>query len=110
MGMEKGARRKPVKPAATRKPTSSTAQQVRFRCIAPAANTVTLAGDFNDWDIQANPLRKDEQGVWKTTLRLQPGIYQYKFVIDGAEWTEDPQNPNRVPSPHGTFNSVCEVV
>jgi hypothetical protein len=30
------------------------------------------------------------------------------FVVDG-DWREDPLNPNRVPNPHGGFNSVCDV-
>lgn len=110
MGREKGGRKKSIRPDAPKIPALPRAKAVSFQLTAPEAKTVTVAGEFNKWDMYANPLRRDRQGVWKTTLRLQPGTYQYKFVIDGAEWTEDPQNPNRVPSPHGTFNSVCEVV
>ena len=73
------------------------------------ANTVAVAGDFNNWDAQVHPLKKGKDGTWKVTLRLKPGTYEYMFFVDG-EWREDPQNPNRVPNPHGGFNSVCEVV
>jgi hypothetical protein len=48
--------------------------------------------------------------VWQVTVRLSPGIHEYKFVVDGAEWREDASNPNRVPNAYGTFNSVCEVL
>jgi hypothetical protein len=54
-------------------------------------------------------LRRRKDGVWWAVLRLSPGVYQYKFVVDGARWEEDPGNPKQVTNEHGTHNSVCEV-
>ncbi|WP_019948009.1 alpha amylase C-terminal domain-containing protein [Hymenobacter aerophilus] len=39
-----------------------------FREWAPAAQGLSLIGDFNDWNRQANPLTKGEGGVWETFL------------------------------------------
>ncbi len=110
MGTKRSTRKEPTKGVGAKAPATLKAKAVPFRFTAPEVHSVSVAGDFNDWDIQADPLKKDRRGLWQTTLRLRPGIYEYKFVIDGAEWREDPQNPNRVPGPHGTFNSVCEVM
>jgi 1,4-alpha-glucan branching enzyme len=102
--MEKGAKKRTTRSAKPR------AKACSFQLTAPEADTIAIAGDFNSWDTQANPLKKDKAGVWKVTLRLQPGSYQYKFVVNGAEWREDPANPDKVLSSLGTFNSVCEVL
>ncbi len=28
--------------------------------------------------------------LWKASVRLDPGMYEYKFVINGERWEEDP--------------------
>ena len=109
MRSEKGGRKKSIRPDAPKIPALPRAKAVSFQLSAPEAKTVTVAGEFNKWDMDANPLRRDRQGVWKTTLRLQPGTYQYKFVIDGEEWRADPLNPHTTPDSHGAFNSVRDV-
>jgi hypothetical protein len=42
-------------------------------------------------------------------MRLAPGSYQYKFVVNGERWEEDPLNLHRVMNEHGTYNSVRKV-
>jgi 1,4-alpha-glucan branching enzyme len=74
------------------------------------ATSVALVGDFNGWDPNARQLRKKKSGGWWVTIRLAPGVYQYKFVINGIEWREDPENPRRELNNYGTLNSICEVV
>jgi peroxiredoxin len=68
---------------------------------------VFLAGTFNDWKSDAHKMDgPDQEGCFRTTLRLKPGQYEYKFVLNGADWTHDPENPNRT----GPFtNSVFRV-
>ncbi|HUK84068.1 MAG TPA: glycogen-binding domain-containing protein [Verrucomicrobiae bacterium] len=58
----------------------------------PNAATVALAGEFSNWRIV--PMAKDATGKWAKTLQLKPGIYGYKFVVDG-DWRLDPANPAR---------------
>jgi 1,4-alpha-glucan branching enzyme len=53
-------------------------------------------------------MQKGEDGIWRTALKLQPGRYEYKFVVDGT-WMEDPGNPDMVPDPFGGNNSVLTV-
>jgi 1,4-alpha-glucan branching enzyme len=77
--------------------------------FAPEANTVSVAGDFNGWDTQTNMLKKNKAGWWKTNLKLAPGRYQYRFVVDGQQWSEDPENPNKEPNEFASYNSILEV-
>jgi len=74
----------------------------------PGATEVYVAGEFNDWEAQKDKLEEVEDGLFRITLELSPGAYEYKFVVDGA-WMEDPGNPNSVPDPYGGANSVLTV-
>ena len=88
--------------------TSIPKKRVTFKLEAPKAKAVFLAGTFNDWDPQARSMRCGKNGVWSTWTALEPGTYEYLFVVDG-EWCEDPACPNRCPNPHGSHNSVLTV-
>ncbi|GKS56947.1 hypothetical protein YTPLAS18_04740 [Nitrospira sp.] len=103
----KGKTRKPSPSRAPKR--ASTKTSVIFEYFDPEATVVALVGEFNHWDPRARPLKRDAGGMWKGTLRLDPGTYQYKFVINGQRWEEDPVNLHRVPNEHGTFNSVRSV-
>ena len=41
---------------------------VWYREWAPGANALSLIGDFNDWDRDANPMVRDQYGVWSVFL------------------------------------------
>lgn len=56
------------------------------------ANVVYLAGNFNNWNPTAWPMKLVD-GVWIYEVELKPGSYQYKYVIDGKTWKEDPEAP-----------------
>jgi 1,4-alpha-glucan branching enzyme len=83
--------------------------KVEFVLEAPEAQTVYLAGSFNDWSIEKHPMKKNNGSPWKKSLLLPPGEHEYKFWVDG-HWTEDPQNERRRPNRFGTLNSIVKVV
>jgi 1,4-alpha-glucan branching enzyme len=37
---------------------------VAFRVWAPNAESVSVTGDFNDWDDEATPLEREDGGYW----------------------------------------------
>ena len=86
-----------------------TPKGVLFRFYAPDANRVFLAGTFNNWAPDALPMQKDENGIFSVKIKLHPGTYQYKFVIEGTTWKEDPTNPAKVDDGFGGFNSVFKL-
>jgi chromosome partitioning protein len=79
-----------------------------FTLEAPGANRVALAGDFNGWSEPVEMNDDDEDGVWVAIANLDPGVYQYKFVVDG-QWQNDPTNPVSVDDSHSGKNSVVVV-
>lgn len=79
-----------------------------FTLSQPDAAAVYIAGDFNKWGTEEVKMKKDKNGNWKAKLKLQPGTYQYKFVVDG-KWIEDPANTHTLADPFGGRNSVIVV-
>ncbi len=69
---------------------------------------VLLAGSFNNWQPSRAMSDKNGDGVYRCRMLLAPGIYHYKFIVDG-EWRLDPANPNFQPNDFGSLNSVLEV-
>ena len=80
-------------------------KKVQFEIIVPEAQEVCLAGDFNNWDTSADPMKKDKKGIWKTALSLKPGRYEYRLLVDG-NWENDPSCCNCVPNEFGSQNCV----
>jgi 1,4-alpha-glucan branching enzyme len=81
-------------------------QEFGFR--APAALSVQLVGDFTHWQKSPISLRKDADGLWRTTVQLAPGVYHYRFLVDG-QWRDDPECALRVPNPFGGEDMAREV-
>jgi 1,4-alpha-glucan branching enzyme len=88
--------------------TASEPKKVTFKLDASSASEVYVAGEFNKWSPTANPMEKGADGIWRATLDIPPGKYEYRFVVDGT-WMEDPENPDTVPNPYGGLNSVITV-
>jgi chromosome partitioning protein len=83
--------------------------QVEFVALYPQAQTVQLAGDFNNWQPEHSPLDlMDHNGRWKVSLPLPSGRYHYRYVVDG-HWQQDPYNEETERNPYGELNSVVEV-
>ena len=60
---------------------------VEFVADCPLATTVSVAGTFNNWTVDADMLKKDKKtGLWVAKISLVPGDYEYKFVCDGKNW------------------------
>jgi len=83
--------------------------KIKFEFSAPEAKDVSLAGSFNQWNTQSNPMKKDKKGVWKATLSLEPGSYEYRFFVDG-KWENDPSCASCVINEFGGKNCVRIVV
>lgn len=102
--------KKQTKKTAISKTKKTATPSTEFSLYAPAASEVYLAGDFNGWqpDAEQYRMRKSKDDVWKKSLQLKPGRYEYQFVVDGQWWC-DPANSNRVTNPYCTENCVLEV-
>jgi len=79
-----------------------------FEYHAPEAQSVFVAGTFNDWRPDATPLQPQQSGLWTIELELAPGIYKYRFVVDGS-WCSDPSASETGVNPFGDQDAVLRV-
>ncbi len=71
------------------------------------AKKVIVAGSFNKWDEHLFKMDKVDDG-WELTLKIKPGVYQYRFIVDG-QWMEDPDNPNKTKNEYHEYNSLIDI-
>jgi 1,4-alpha-glucan branching enzyme len=108
-GVAKASGAKTVgKPSAAKAGPKAGKKKASFKLRAPEAMQVFVAGCFNDWDATANPLQKDAEGGWSCTMFLEPGQYEYRFVVDDV-WWDDPLATMRIPNDLGCENCVIVV-
>lgn len=79
---------------ATKKTAAKTAKKathknILFQYRDSIPKTVSVVGDFNDWDPE--PMTKSKTHAWTLSLQLEPGEYAYNFVVDGR-LIRDPSN------------------
>ena len=72
--------------------------------------TVFLTGWFNGWtpDDPQFRMQQDDDGVWSITVTLDPGRYEYKFVVDGR-LLADAEATEQEPDEGGGFKSLVTV-
>ena len=82
---------------------------ILFVINAPNAQNVYLTGEFTNWSREGIRMEKDEKtGFWKAVLHLEPGEYEYRFIVDGV-WIKDPNNTDSVLNEFGQENSLLIV-
>ncbi len=63
-------------------------QGVYFRVWAPNAKSVSLIGDFNDWDRDKHPMaRLSDPSVWELFLPGVEEYFTYKYSIESSHYS-----------------------
>ncbi|MCB0705478.1 MAG: isoamylase early set domain-containing protein [Saprospiraceae bacterium] len=79
---------------------------------APEAANVVLVGEFNDWNtVEGIEMTKLKNGSFKAVVELESGKdYEFRYLIDGAQWENDWEADNYVTTPFGVDNSVVSAL
>jgi hypothetical protein len=92
---------------------ASTDTVVTFVFPAPTATTVSVVGDFNQWNATTHPMtRLGNTGMWSVTVPMSVGRHIYSFVAvtsEGEKWSADPWAPAAPDDGFGRANSVVLV-
>ncbi len=81
-----------------------------MRADASQVKSIAVVGDFNDWDPTRNLLTdENNDGIWTVTLKLEPGRYEYMFILDGQKWVPDPSAYRYVNDGFGNKNAILEI-
>lgn len=85
-----------------------TLRAMNFICNAPQAQSVSLVGDFNQWNPAANRMKQMPDGAWLLTVELKHGHHRYAFLVDGT-LTLDPRAQGITRSDKGERVSLIPV-
>lgn len=87
--------------------------KVTFRLpqkAAQGARSVTIVGDFNNWNITKTPLKRLKNGEFKLIMELPRNKeYRFKYLIDSKRWENDWHADKYVPNSYGNDDSVVVV-
>jgi len=82
---------------------------ILFTLDSPDARDVAVTGEFTNWSREGIPMKRDaETGRWAAVVNVQPGEYEYRFIVDGV-WIRDPNNRDYIRNEFGQVNSLLIV-
>ena len=74
------------------------------------ADTVEVLGDFNGWARGTHAMKRRKDGTWSLTVRLpRKQRFQFRYLVDDAEWTTDDAGDGLAPNEFGTVNAVLST-
>ncbi len=88
------------------KKAGNNAKPVSFFHLDGSAKKVSVVGDFNNWDPEANVMERRLDGSWHTIVHLNNGHHRYMLNVDGS-LVEDPKAHGIVRNEEG--QRVCMV-
>ena len=53
-------------------------------------------------------MKQKDEGIWKKTMMLPEGSYEYKFIVDGV-WLNDPMNEETCINEFGSVNNKVKI-
>lgn len=87
--------------------------KVTFTLPAEAINGVSevrVLGDFNNWNHEQGVKMKSGKAGFETTLELAAGrYYEFRYLLDGNIWANDPAADDYHATPYGVYNSVVKI-
>ncbi len=87
--------------------------RVTFRlpkAAAPETQSVTIVGDFNNWNLTDTPMKRLKNGDFALTLELPSNKeYRYRYFIDSCRWENDWFADKYAPNPYGSDDSIVVV-
>jgi 1,4-alpha-glucan branching enzyme len=75
---------------ANRYSAKNNVRPINFTFFAPNAKRVSVIGEFNNWEPNAHPMKRQPDGGWHAQVPLSHGHHQYLFLVDGRP-TLDPR-------------------
>ena len=85
-----------------------TLRPTNFVCNAPQAKSVSLVGDFNNWNPLSLPMKQMPDRAWLLNVELRHGHHRYAFLVDGV-LTLDPRGQGIARNDKGERVSLIPV-
>jgi len=83
--------------------------KVKFSFKPELAETVEILGLNSDWQ-NAIIMSKKKDGSFSAEVNLpKESTHEFKYLVDNAEWLNEPEADQQVPNTFGTINSVISL-
>ena len=74
------------------------------------ARTAAVCGEWNDWSVDADVMRRDAEGGFSLTVGLDAGrAYRFRYLLDGQRWDNDWAADAYVGNDFGGDDSVVDL-
>ncbi len=73
---------------------------IEFKLWAPYNKSAVLIGSFSNWE--EVPMKKGKDGFFRTKVKLEDGLYSYKFKVQSKSWFFEPDQWVEVNDPYAT--------
>ncbi len=84
--------------------------KVTFTVPAKEAKSVSVVGDFNNWEGEKSGLKKLKNGTFKGTFDLpKENAFEFKYIIDGDYVNESEADRYQWNDYAGSENAVLEL-
>ncbi len=91
--------------------SKKTTCKVTFQ-LPPSVNAqaIALVGEFNDWQPDATPMKRNRDGSFSASLNLATQHeYRFRYLLDGERWENDVNADRFVPNGFGSEDSVVAI-
>ena len=77
---------------------------------AKDAEIVTIVGDFNNWNLTENKMKKLKNGDFTLTLDIPcDREYRFRYLVDTNRWENDWFADKYLPNPFGDEDSIIVI-
>ena len=84
--------------------------KVTFTVPAVEAESVTVVGDFNEWNTEGSDLKKLKNGNFKGTFNLpKDQAYEFRYIIDGQYVNDETADRFQWNDYAGAENAVLDI-
>jgi 1,4-alpha-glucan branching enzyme len=85
--------------------------RVTFKYDNPEnAKSAVITGDFNEWSLDAAPMKKLKDNTFSITLSLASNqSYSFRYVLDGNVWINEHEADRYIPNQYGEDNAVIDL-
>ncbi|MEW6602525.1 MAG: isoamylase early set domain-containing protein [Nitrospirota bacterium] len=87
--------------------------RVTFRlpkAAAPDAGTVSVVGEFNNWNMTEHIMKRLKNGDFTATVELPCNReFRFRYLIDSCRWENDWSADKYLPNEYGSDDSVIVV-
>ena len=93
-----------------RQPLGTRAKVTFALPIGETPTSVSVVGDFNDWNPTTHPMKKRSNGTRSVSVELPAGAtYRFKYVSEDGQWFCEPHADGEEWNEFATTNSLLHV-